>query len=125
MSGKDRRKALRVFVPAILIIVLLAAVAIPLWLKARPQGKRVHSVTVLHTCRAAVEAYIAATGRAPPDLRCLTDPNLNPPRVHFVARKDTMDAWGTQIRFRSVGTNFSFTAAGPDKVFDTQDDIGL
>jgi len=43
-------------------------------------------------------------------------PYLDPPVVR-------LDPWGTAFRYRLIGTNFVIHSAGPDKKFDTRDDI--
>lgn len=68
------------------------------------------------TLERAISFYISTEGQAPLDLNTL-----------FAARLfsgDPSDGWGTPIKYeRKSESSFRLTAAGPDRVFGTADDI--
>jgi len=59
---KNDKKALQVFVPAILIIVLLVAIAVPSFAKARKQSQRNACVNNLRILDAAISQGAMADG---------------------------------------------------------------
>lgn len=41
------------------------------------------------------------------------------------APPDLIDAWQTPLRYTATGDSFTFHAAGPDRLFDTADDLSF
>jgi len=63
-----------------------------------------------------VHSYIAMQGRYPKSLKELQEFRRLP--------LSTKDAWGTTIEYeRLSGESFRLISAGPDRAFDTEDDI--
>lgn len=58
----------------------------------------------------------------PDSLRALLRMEVPPP--YLPAREDWfVDGWGTELRYRRRGPGYELRAAGPDRAFDTADDV--
>ncbi len=116
-------KSLPYFVPLLLIILVVAAVWLAcVWQPLRPpsaRGRRVRADIV--NLEKAVSAYaIDRDGRFPATLQEL---------VHTATNQDGLlsevpnDPWGTPYLYSVEGVRPFIRSAGPDRVFDTPDDV--
>lgn len=66
--------------------------------------------------------YVARTGRLPARLEELLTLEYEPPRP---PPKDWwfVDGWGTRFRYVALDRSFRIQSAGPDRTFDTDDDV--
>ena len=72
--------------------------------------------TNMNTLAKTVYSFIAGQGRMPNNLQDL--------QSHGPVGIGTLDAWGTKFRFEKISDDsFRLISAGPDKAFDTNDDI--
>lgn len=78
----------------------------------------------LRALRAAVVEYRTRVGDLPATLEqiCIFDPTLC--RME-TAERWFRDAWGTTVRYEGSAGSFRITSAGPDRGFDTEDDLLL
>ena len=84
-----------------------------------------HELIAFHS---AIECFVICRGSPPNSnegLSALTaascfepghEPCLDPPEIR-------PDGWGTPFRYRTDGTNAVVESAGPDRTFDTADDL--
>lgn len=74
--------------------------------------------TNMTTLKRAITAFIAIKGRTPKTLKEIQT-------FHHIPLED-IDAWGKAIKYEKLsGDNFRLVSAGPDRAFNTQDDIVL
>ena len=73
----------------------------------------------------AIDTYEVDTGHYPPSLDALlvkgAEPGWHGPYVR--STNTFLDAWGHRFRYKVKGDAYVIRSAGPDGVFDTQDDI--
>lgn len=110
------------------ILILGAVVVYFLWVAKAGKDKVIYEVKAfsqakLQLTRAnmaslarEVHSYIAMQGRYPKNLKELQEFRRLP--------LSTKDAWETAIKYeRLSGESFRLISAGPDRAFDTEDDI--
>lgn len=107
----------------VVMIPLLAAIAIPSFVKARSQAQVHATRSTIAELSTAINLYELDTGRYPSSLSSLlkTDgsPNWNGPYM----REEVVDAWGTAFAYEVSGGHPSLVSAGPDRTVGTSDDI--
>jgi hypothetical protein len=94
------------------IVLLISLVATPFGIGA---GKRL-SQTRVHDLDQGLARFLLDTGRCPSAAADLVAQG-------YVYRQALQDAWGTAIAYSCSNAGARVRSAGPDKVFDTRDDI--
>jgi len=110
------------------ILILTAVVVYFLWVAKAGKDKVVDEVKAFSRVNVQLtkanmaslarefHSYIAMQGRYPKSLKELQEFRRLP--------LSTKDAWGTTIEYeRLSGESFRLISAGPDRAFDTEDDI--
>jgi len=110
------------------VLILAAVVVYFLWVAKAGKDKVIEEVRVFdktkHTLTETnmrslareIHSFIAMDGRAPKNLKELQEFRRVP--------LGTLDAWGTAVKYkRLTDENFRLISAGPDREFDTEDDI--
>jgi hypothetical protein len=74
-----------------------------------------------------VDVFNVDCGRLPKNLGELivrpSDTDWNGPYLNVQSVSDLVDDWGTAIRYAVTGDGYEIRSAGPDRTFDTLDDI--
>lgn len=110
------------------VLILAAVVVYFLWVakvgkeevveEVRVFDKAKHTLTETNMSGLAreIHSYIAMEGRAPKNLKRLQEFRRVP--------LGTLDAWGIAIKYEKLtDEDFRLISAGPDREFDTEDDI--
>ncbi len=110
------------------VLILAAAVVYFLWVAKAGKDKVIEEVRVfdkakhqltetnMRSLAREIQSYIAMEGRAPKNLKEL--------QVFRRVPLGTLDAWGIAIKYDSLtDEDFRLISAGPDREFDTEDDI--
>ncbi len=110
------------------ILILAAVVVYFLWVAKAGKDNVVEEVRIFDATKQKltttnmkslareIHSFIAMDGRAPENLKELQEFRRLP--------LGTMDAWGTVIRYKKLSDeDFRLISAGPDREFDTEDDI--
>jgi len=101
--------ALLLVLPTVLHDPPLSSVPHPAWLRLR------NSIDVFET----------DMGHYPKTLSELwtSDGSLNWKGPYVRSKTDLVDSWSTEIRYECTQETYKLTSAGPDRTFDTGDDI--
>ncbi|MBN1274351.1 MAG: hypothetical protein JXB26_18985 [Candidatus Aminicenantes bacterium] len=112
------------------LVILILAAAVVLVLRYMKSGKEELPVEVetfknsfiaatradLSTMAKEINTFMAMAGRTPNSLK-----EVRTSRFPIAGKKDS---WGTLIKYQKLSVDmFRLISAGPDKIFDTQDDI--
>jgi len=107
----------------VVMIPLLAAIAIPSFVKARSQAQVHVTRATIAALSTAIDIYEVDTGRYPSSLASLLESdgsaNWNGPYV----KEEVVDAWGTPFAYEVIGGHARLISAGPDITVGTSDDI--
>lgn len=110
------------------VLILAAVVVYFLWVAKAGKDKIIEEVRVFDKAKQQltktnmsslareIHSYIAMQGRAPKNIKELQEFQRVP--------LGTLDAWGIAIKYdRLTDEEFRLISAGPDRAFDTEDDI--
>ncbi len=110
------------------VLILAAVVVYFLWVAKAGKDKVIEEVRVfdktkhrltetnMRSLAREIHSFIAMDGRAPKNLKELQEFRRLP--------LGTLDAWGIAIKYkRLTDEEFRLISAGPDREFDTEDDI--
>jgi hypothetical protein len=84
----------------------------------RPKGDA--TLDNVRTLGTAIEAFRAAEGELPETLDAIC---TNPRACDHYLPARAVDEWSMRIRYDHDGTDYSLRSAGPDRRFDTADDL--
>jgi hypothetical protein len=93
-------------VGSLLIVVLVLVVNLLI-----PRGQAAATDVILINAVSEIEAHAERTGSLPSA------------EEGQELLEELRDAWGNELRYEPVGDSFAIRSAGPDEVFDTDDDI--
>ena len=107
----------------VIIIGLLAAIAAP-----RLSGHSLHAEirqteANIDTIMMAIGLYEIAHGKYPSALEELVVDKPNEPGPFLEDEQVPTDAWGQNFKYYMKGKRAKVRSAGPDKIFDTEDDL--
>jgi type II secretion system protein G len=107
----------------VVMVPLMAAIAIPSFVKARSQAQ-VHSTrATIAALSTAVDLYEVDTGRHPSSLASLVESDGSQNWDGPYMRERVVDAWGTPFAYEVRGGDATIISAGPDRAVGTSDDI--
>jgi hypothetical protein len=108
---------------ALAITFLLVALAIPVVKSTSKRAEVMATHVSISALSTAVSMYQMDFGRLPPNLESLSD--ASNPRGYVYMNGAARDSWGNRFRYHQEanGNGFVITSSGPDKIFDTADDI--
>lgn len=84
--------------------------------------KRDRAALDIRNLTSSTEAFTKAVGRPPQNLAEMSAPLCE--GAGCVLPGIAYDPWGTQYRGKLIGERVRVISAGPDKAWDTEDDVG-
>ena len=115
-----RRQAMTL-IEIMIVVVIMALVATGVGIAVIPQlnkAKISQTESAVATVRSAVQLYMATNNAT----ECPTMQQLLDDKSIDKATK-TKDSWESDFRIECEGTEVTVTSAGPDKEFETEDDL--
>lgn len=123
LSRRDRARLARqgmTLIEIMIVVVIMALVATGVGIAVIPQlqkAKVQQTKSAVQTVRSAVALY-----RATNNADCATMDQLIQDKA-IDKSTSTRDSWDNDFRIECDGTDITVTSAGPDKEFETDDDI--
>ena len=106
---------------AVAIIATLAAIAVPALMSNVAEARVTAARELIGGVETALNMYNMKHGAYPDTLEPLTQETAE---EDALLQGDYVDPWGTELRYERRGKKRPLlTSAGPDKEFDTEDDI--
>ncbi|MGB9621422.1 MAG: competence type IV pilus major pilin ComGC [Brevinematia bacterium] len=100
------------------IIGILLTIAIPNLFKAEEATRKRATEMEIRGIISAIYSYRLATYQLPKSIKQLVDEG-------YLKSSALTDEWGTEYNFQVKGNKIMITSAGPDKKFNTKDDITI
>ncbi|MGC8964887.1 MAG: competence type IV pilus major pilin ComGC [Brevinematia bacterium] len=100
------------------IIGILLTIAIPNLFKAEEATRKRATEMEIRGIISAIYSYRLATYQLPKSIKQLIDEG-------YLKSSALTDEWGTEYNFQVKGNKIMITSAGPDKKFNTKDDITI
>jgi len=137
MTTKQLSRHSLIRVSTTVIVVVIIAVSLYIFYasqafsggeKYRKMATQQHTEAMLNSFKTAIQQYTKDCGSPPSEIVGLSALMINSGGVSgwagpYLKWKEDTDAWGTPYRYKLIDGKPVVISAGPDKIFETRDDL--
>ena len=124
-GGRRRGFTLIELLLVMIILVVLASVAVPMYIGRAKQAKVDTAKSQISLIKTAINTFEADTGDFPPNLEALVTPPAGVQNPHEYLDKLPVDPWGNGYQYKVPGAHghYDVWSFGPDGQDGTPDDV--